>query len=82
MAAGGSISDQTRIKWFQEKISREAATAMEEYRRTVKNLGKLDARLDTDWLYFSNIMIMIGSGIGGGVAVPVPAVPTAPAVPV
>ena len=81
VTAGGRISDQTRIEWVQDKISAPATTAMEEYKRTMKYLGQLDQRLDTDWLLYSNELTKVCSGIDDGAAVPkVPVVPVVPAV--
>jgi hypothetical protein len=70
IAAGGSVSDQTRIEWVMQKISGASCAAVAEYKRTMKNIGKLDPRLESDWLFFSDVLIMVCFGAGDEVIVP------------
>ena len=76
-AGGGQVSEQTRIEWVQQKISAASGMAMQEHKRLLKSLGKLDLELETDWFKYSDELIMVCSDLPAAPAAP--AAPTAPA---
>ena len=58
-AAGGKMSDETRIEEMQKKLSKKSLKSMEKYKETQTSIGTLRQDLELDWMAYSDVSIQV-----------------------